>query len=537
MLCVTGNERDTEALARRLEEVARRLSGVVDEWLCEVRLDCLASWDEGIFGLLSRYRDRCLVCCRPVRQGGFFDGAEAQRLALLERVEAAQVAYLDVEADVPAAFLDRRARERSALLLSWHDFQGIPADLPGLLARMRGHRPDVLKLAVTVQDAAELVLLRVFADRIPEPHVLIAMGEAGRMSRIRYPLFGSRWTYVAAFADGLTAPGQLLFDEALAMGLPQTARQPFFALVGGAQIGFSPGPRVYNRYFRARGLPYSYFGVITQQPEAAFALLQEAGALGVSVTMPHKRSALSWSAPDAVAQQVGSANTLRFAGPAVISTNTDVAGVAEPLRRALAFEARSPALNLGAGDGARSADPLRGALGAQAGSPACNLGEGDGARAAERARRARSVQAGAAVLILGAGGAARAAAVACRALDLCPVVSARSYARAQAELGPLAEVIPWEARAACPARILVNATPLTGAAQSPWPDGAALEKDVVFDLALGEGRSRLLGQAEQEGALAIHPLEMWLHQGAAQLGFFLGRAVTAEALREYLPCR
>ena len=65
----------------------------------------------------------------------------------------------------------------------------------------------------------------------------------------------------------------------------------------------------------------------------------------------------------------------------------------------------------------------------------------------------------------------------------------------------------------------------------------ALDKDLVFDLALGEGRSRLLGQAEQEGALSIHPLEMWLHQGAAQLGFFLGRAVTAEALREYLPCR
>ena len=79
------------------------------------------------------------------------------------------------------------------------------------------------------------------------------MGLAGLLSRCRYPAFGSPWTYVKADEQAGTAPGQLTLAQAREMGLPQTAEQPFFALVGGPQVQHSMGPVVYNRLFRATG--------------------------------------------------------------------------------------------------------------------------------------------------------------------------------------------------------------------------------------------------------------------------------------------
>lgn len=384
MICVTGAERDVASLCARIAST--------DDLLCEVRADQLERIDDALFDLVAREGPRILFCCRPPAQGGAFAGSEAERVGLLERAERAGARWIDVEHDVPLERFDR-----SRVVLSWHDFDGAD-ELLRMARELAPRRAGVLKLAVRVDDAAQIERLREARAIIDGPAVLIAMGAAGLLSRVRYGSLGSEWTYVAADHANATAPGQLDLDEARAMGLPGTRDAPFCALVGGPQVFSSPGPRVYNACYRRRGLALSYLPIITTSLRATLPLFEKLGARGLSVTMPLKGEALALSTPDSLAAAVQSVNSLRPIPGGWEGTNTDIEGVRAPLAQV---------------------------------SPTGTA------------------------LILGAGGAARAAAHACRGLGLGVVVSART-AR-----GP-EEVIPWEDRAHVVHDVLINATPIAG---------------------------------------------------------------------------
>lgn len=384
MICVTGAERDLASLSARITSAG--------DSLCEVRADHLDTIDDDLFSLVEREGPRILFCCRAPSEGGAFTGSEADRVALLERAAHAGARFVDIEHHVPFERFDP-----SRVVLSWHDFAGAGA-LVEMARALAPRRPGVLKLAVQIEDAAELERLREARALIDGPAVLIGMGRAGLLSRVRYASLGSEWTYVAADRAGATAPGQLDLAEARAMGLPDTRDAPFCALVGGPQVFSSPGPRVYNACYRRRALPMSYLPIITTSLSQTLPLLAKLGLRGASVTMPLKSEALALSTPDPLAAAVGSVNSLRPSAGGWEGTNTDVEGVRAPL----------------AGLSPRGT-----------------------------------------ALILGAGGAARAAAHACRGLGLRVIVSARS------PRGP-DEVVPWEDRTRVSHDILINATPIAG---------------------------------------------------------------------------
>jgi shikimate dehydrogenase/3-dehydroquinate dehydratase type I len=476
VICVTGAERSVAQLAERFAAVDERIAGSAvshAEVLHEVRLDRLDTIDDELFALLASRHD-LLVCCRAARQGGAFDGDEAARGAVLRRAAADGARYVDLEADVPDDWLQAIGRER--VVLSWHDFATLPSDLAAQARQMAKRAPAVVKLAVQVDDAAELAELQRVAGMIEGEQVLIGMGAAGVLSRSHYKAFGSSWSYVAASAETSTAAGQLDLEQALAMGLPASASEPVCGLVGGPQIAHSPGPRVYNRLFRQLGVGSSYVPLVSATLAPLADWLATLGVLGLSVTMPHKQAAFAMCDRDERAETLGAVNSLRLRDDRWQGRNSDVTGVREPLER---------------------------------------LGHS---------------LAGKSALILGAGGAARAARRACLELGMTVRVSARRHDQARALDG---DAMPWSARANVDCSVLINATPLCDE-QSPWPDDAAVDAEVVFDLALGAGRSQLLRRAAACGALTLGPTHMWAAQGAEQMRFFLGRELRSEALEELL---
>lgn len=385
MICVTGRESTLDALAARLH----RIDG--HDVLHEVRADHLQHIDDDLFSLIEREGERVLFCCRPHNQGGAFAGSEAERLALLHRATDAR--WVDVEHDAP---LDGFDLDR--VVLSWHDFE-CHDDVIAQARSLAERRPAVVKLAARVEDARHLGVLLGARREIPGDAVLIAMGPAGLLSRVRYGALGSRWTYVAAEPELCTAPGQLSYDDAVAMGLPGTAGAPFCALIGGLQVLGSPGTRVYNALYRELGLELSYLPIVTRSLSACWPLLSTLAVRGLSVTMPLKDEALALCEADALATNVGSVNSMRNVNHVWEGTNTDVEGVRAPLAEA-----------------------------------------GVAGRA----------------LVLGAGGAARAAAHACRMLALDVTISARSPRG-------LTDVVPWDARSDIAHDVLINATPIAGA--------------------------------------------------------------------------
>ncbi|MDH3224818.1 MAG: type I 3-dehydroquinate dehydratase, partial [Gemmatimonadota bacterium] len=269
MLCVTGSEANAEALHRRLVAVERRLHGT--EFLQEVRLDHLPDPEPVVAGLRA-YARRLVVTCRPSRQGGGYTGSEEARLALLHDAASIGPRYVDLEADCPhQAAGSLREAGSGGIVVSWHLWENDPERVKRAVERLAAHEADTRKLAVVVDDAADLHPLRQLSDLTPGLFV-IGMGAPGALSRCRYPAFGARWTYVAADPADATAPGQLSLDEALAMGLPAAASLPFVCLLGGPQIAHSPGPRCYNRLFRQKGAPWSYVPVVSTRGLDALSL-------------------------------------------------------------------------------------------------------------------------------------------------------------------------------------------------------------------------------------------------------------------------
>ncbi len=482
MLCITGKEGSAAELNRRIErsDAALHQAGV-KTWMHEVRLDAIASIDDDTFALIDKLGGRALVCCRPVREGGAFDGDEAARIALLRRAHDTPARYIDIEHDVPDSQLT--GFDRGRIVLSRHDFNAVPPQALGIVMQMADRNVGAVKLACHVSAAEQLAPLHHAARELQRqqvPAAIIGMGPAGLVSRSHYRAFGSAWTYVAATAQTATAPGQLDLPAALAMNLPRSAGAPLYALVGGPQVFASPGPRTYCALFRAHDLPSSYVPIIVSDLSAALPLLESLGARGLSVTMPLKRSALGLAIPDDLARETGAANTLWLQDDGWHASNTDIRGVRVPLDVTMAEVTRVSG------------------------------------------RDAR-------VLILGTGGAARAAVMACAQLGLQITVSGRNIEAASRTVGDRGTTTAWLERSHHAHDVLINATSI-GGRQCPWPENARINTQVVFDLAIATEPSRLLERAHAQGALTLDPTAMWIHQGAAQMQLMLQRRIDVEDL-------
>ena len=469
MICVTGAERTLEALARRLEIHAAA------ETLQEVRLDLLEVHEDGLFELLAR-TPRLIVTCRGSAEGGGFSGDEAERTELLHRALACGPDYIDIEASAPAhlraALYAERAETR--LISSLHRFEpGLPPR--DALDALADSPADLLKVALTVEDAADLLPLMELFPEEQRPVLRLGMGDAGLLSRALYRRFGSPWTYVVPAGAVVVAPGQLSTAEAHSLRLEQPGLTPL-GLVGGPQVMSSPGPSVYNRLFTRRALPFRYLPVVTHRPLEAMPLLERLGFGGLTVTMPAKeplvRAAAGWLRP--ADSKVGALNTLSKQEQGWMAANTDV-------------------------------DAMVNLLSPWAGEDA---------------------------LVLGAGGAARAALVALAALGCPRAVTARDPGRAQqVASGVGAATVPWEARGQHPCRLLLNTTPVGSDGQGdPMPQDTSLHGRVVLDAVLSWQRTPLLRRAAAAGAVIFSGADWWVRQGAAQLPLLTGHQATVEEL-------
>jgi len=474
MICVTGGERSVDALARRLE--AHQGDSVVQE----ARLDLLDVLDDAVFDLVAR-TPGLIVTCRGQAEGGGFTGAEADRAEILRRALAGRPAHMDLELSAPpelrAELFD--ARGETKLICSLHRFEpGLPP--PEVLKELAAAPADMLKVALSVEDAVELEPLRALLRMERRPVIRLGMGDAGQASRILYSRFRSPWTYVVPDGSAAVAPGQLTVGEAEAMRLSDQDLTPL-ALVGGPQVMHSPGTPVYNRIFSRRGLPYRYLPVVTRRPVEALSLLQLLDFKGLTVTMPAKElfmgEVAGWLRPDD--KRVGALNTMSLFQHGWYGANTDQDALTHLLV------------------------PWRGAT----------------------------------ALVLGAGGAARAALAALTKLGCPATICGRKARRTEQLAGQYgATAREWEARGDIPFKVLINATPVGAGGQGdPLPAGVDLAGAVVVDAVLRPSPTPLVSRARAAGAEEVFDGPCWwVLQGSAQMMVLIGESMSSDELRQEL---
>jgi 3-dehydroquinate dehydratase/shikimate dehydrogenase len=469
-LCVTVAAPAMADLVRQRDAAA---AGGAD--LVELRLDSVR--DPDVNAALAYRQAPVVVTCRPAWEGGAFAGSEEERKRLLGEALAGGAEYVDVEAR--AGFDDLvQGANRDRIILSLHDFEGVPADLEERIRSMKGTGAAIVKIAVTANRLADCVrLLEVSRSFRRSGVMVIGMGEYGTVTRVLPSRFGAGWAYAGALSGVGQLTPQRLVDEFRFRDIRSDT-----ALYGiaGRPVSHSVSPAMHNAAFRSEGIDAVYLPLPAVDVDDFVAFARAFDVKGASVTIPYKVAMFDRvGEPSELARRVGAINAVRIDGTLWLGDNTDVDGFLEPLRDRL---------------------PLA------------------GMRAS----------------ILGAGGAARGVAIGLASNGAHVSVHARNRQAAAA----VATLVSGSVGAWPPERaswdLLVNCTPV---GMHPRVDETPLDENqlsegTVYDLVYNPPATRLLREAERAGCATIGGLEMLVGQARQAFKWWTGVHPSAAVMRD-----
>lgn len=469
LLCVTVTAPTTAELCRQRDQVA-------DADVVELRLDSVS--DPDVAGALAGRRRPVIVTCRPEWEGGRFRGAEEDRRRILADALALGAEYVDIESRARFDDLLEHSGGRR-VVLSYHDFKGMPADLAGLVQAMRSTGAEVVKVAVKIERLSDCVPLLDLGAQMgcQAGFVVIGMGTFGLATRVLAGRFGSMWTYAGSDGEVGQVPAATLLNEYRFRSL--TDATDVYGLVG-LPVSHSVSPAMHNAAFTAIRLDAVYLPLPAVSADDFVTFGRALGIKGASVTIPHKITLFERvDEVDAVARRIGAINTIRVIGDRWVGGNTDVEGFLNPLVNRVALK---------------------------------------GLKAS----------------ILGSGGAARAVAVALSSSGCRVRIHARNRRHAEeagvvtsAEIGPYPpERGSWD--------LLVNCTPVgmyPNVDETPI-DAADLTGRWVYDLVYNPTGTRLLRDATRAGCQTIGGLEMLVAQAHEQFHWWTGVRPPAGVMRE-----
>lgn len=223
------------------------------------------------------------------------------------------------------------ARVRDRVVLSHHDYDGVPDDLEALIDAMLARGCAETKLAVTPTNFAGNE--RLMAALKARPGLtLFGMGERGLYSRILAPFFGSRLTFVAPNVESSAAPGQLTLDRALTIYLDRhLPPSPRVFAIAGNPAGHSLSPSIHNPLFRQRGVAAAYTIASIERFDEITGAFLKGEPCGLSITAPFKEDAYRFALESDAdvrpyARAAEAVNTLVNTPRGVVADNTDVDG-------------------------------------------------------------------------------------------------------------------------------------------------------------------------------------------------------------------
>jgi 3-dehydroquinate dehydratase/shikimate dehydrogenase len=367
-----------ERRAIDLRSAIARVCEVAD--IIELRLDYLQG-DElfkalrNLPALISASERPLIVTLRSREQGGQREMDDLTRHVFWGEhllYDKPHVSLADIELDLAQLF-QQRERDEGRQLLDWnrvicsqHYFAGVPDDLWKIYREMAETPARILKIAVHANDITDCIsVFRLLEHARSEERemIVVAMGDAGIMTRILAPSRGAFLTYGSLDEKSATAPGQIsasalrdvyrihqLNSETEVMGLV------------GSPVMHSLSPHIHNAAFDALKLNAVYIPFEVRDLDAFMRRMARPRTRemkwrlrGLSVTAPHKSAImkhLDWTDPSA--QEIGAVNTIVIEGETMRGYNTDAAGFLTPLNEKEMTLRGARCAVIGAGGAARS---------------------------------------------------------------------------------------------------------------------------------------------------------------------------------------
>ena len=486
MLCVTvARTRHKHTIQEHLDVAAQGAK------LVELRLDYIARSVE-LARVLKNRPTAVVVTCRRKEDGGRWEKSEEDRLMLLRQSIAMGVEYIDLEEDT-AAKIPRYGKTKR--IISYLNFEGVPANLEEIHARLAKLDADIVKIAVQAQSFEDSARVIELMRNAKIPTIGIAMGDYGSMTRILGTRYGAPFTFCVFNLDRRVAPGQLSYHDMKNIYRVDsiTDKTKIFGVVADP-VAHSYSPMLHNSAFQANELDYRYlpFRVAANDIEPFVRWCQREGVGGLSVTIPHKQSVLPLlTQAEAAAQGIGACNTIVISGEDRIGYNTDYRAAMECIGYGLSKLYEEP-------------NPFEG----------------------------RSA------LLLGSGGVSRAIGWGLAQRRVRVAISSRnseSAERLARELGGRA--VAWEERHSVQPSILVNGTPIGMFPEmdvTPFRKENLDQRTLVFDTVYNPEQTLLIRQAKSIGCPVITGLSMFVRQAAYQYRLFTGKEPPIEAMTKAL---
>jgi len=489
-----------------------------------------------------------ILTCRRAQEGGDYDGDEADRVSILQK--------LCIESEHPPAYLDfelasyqksKNIRQkinlcvdhpkqervvRTRLILSMHDFDGRPANLMRRLADAWAEpAATVVKFAFRARSIRDNLEIFEILREAPKPTIGLGMGEFGLMSRVLAPKFGGFLTFASLRDEAATAPGQPTIADLLGMyRFRSIGKDTKLYGVIGWPVTQSMSPLIHNAGFEARGIDAVYLPMPVASSEdlevsyhsfrSTFEMLATDNEWrlnsfcfhGCSVTIPHKqnlaRMVIDLDAESGPAAIIGALNTFCVDWD-------ELTDEAIPVDQASEFH----------GDGY--------------GGYGCNT---DSLAIASLLRATLRGLATKKVCVVGSGGVSRAAVHACLSESANVWVTGRTASHVDWLVDSFQRMTNdgWEAKIQSVtmtelldvvAQAYINCTPV-GMTGGPDPDGLSIPihelfgklppETVFFDTVYNPIETPMIKAAKHYGFRTIDGVEMFVKQAAAQFELWTG---------------
>ena len=286
----------------------------------------------------ATWRVPCLLTFRRKRDGGAFEGDEAERVKFFEKVLAAKNAkvaegwfdYVDFEEGFGDEKLVALAHKAGAnVVRSLHKFDGPVKNLKAKLREL-AKSGDVAKVAFMPRNLGDVA--KVFAEDLGDvPRVVCAMGAQGFATRALASRFGSLWTY--ASVGGLGSIGHITpYELVRDFRFRSVSQSAALYGVTGWPLENTRSPELHNAAFANEDEDAVMVPFPAKTAKEAFAFMKAMGMRGMAVTIPHKFEIMPLlDKIDKFAKKVGAVNTVVCENGKYVGYNTDVEGFAEAL--------------------------------------------------------------------------------------------------------------------------------------------------------------------------------------------------------------
>jgi len=453
--------------------------------IVELRLDTLEDPLEiSPLNIRQMFSVPIIITFRRDIDGGNFGGSEKYRKLVLNEFAKIKFDYIDLEIDTCFTNVESQAFSLGIQIIrSYHNFKNVPVNLESIIRSLSSRSGEIPKAAVFPANSTEALRLFKVIDSIKEikQKIIIGMGKYGLPSRILYAKLGSMLSF-CSIKDKSAAPGKLSPEEMIYLyHVKKISKSTLVFGIIGNPVMHSLSPELHNSAYERAGIDAVYVPFNVDNLSSFFRLAELLNISGFSVTIPHKVEILDYldvKSPEI--NSIKSCNTVLKEGKLWRGYNTDFNGFLSPLLPII------DRLNI------------------------------------EKCA------------VIGAGGAARAVISALQSINLNVTLFNRSRdngTKLAMETG--ASFYPLSNTQGLNEFRLIVQTTSVGmypfVDKTPVPEYHFHEGQIVYDIIYNPEKTKLLIEAEKDGAIIINGLQMLIAQGSIQFEIFTGQPFPTES--------